>query len=299
MKRKRRNNSGLLRLIAQIPNKPLRVLLTIIVVMVSVPAAVQYQAYASEGGNQTIEDFQQSKRLLLRDVYDYVPKKTIYCGFAFEKDKTIHLPKGFKTPSHHERAGRVEWEHVVPAENFGRFFKEWEEGDSSCKKNGHAYKGRKCATDASKGYRLMQADMYNLYPAVGAVNAMRLNYKFMDFNNPQLPNTFGVCEMKIRDHQAEPPRRARGEIARAMLYMDKVYGKFNLSSQQRQLAQAWNAMYPVTSEECERSARIEVLQKNENPFVKEACFAKSNLRADYEAAAKALKEKLNAGKKRR
>lgn len=30
----------------------------------------------------------------------------------------------------------------------------------------------------SAEYRLMQADMYNLFPAVGAVNAIRSNYNY-------------------------------------------------------------------------------------------------------------------------
>lgn len=43
---------------------------------------------------------------------------------------------------------------------------------------GKAYKGRKCANKANAEYRYMQADMHNLFLAIGAVNAMRSNYNF-------------------------------------------------------------------------------------------------------------------------
>ncbi|WP_305845318.1 endonuclease [Photobacterium leiognathi] len=45
-------------------------------------------------------------------------------------------------------------------------------------RKGKDFKGRKCVEKANKEYRLMQSDPYNLYPAVGAVNATRQNYSF-------------------------------------------------------------------------------------------------------------------------
>lgn len=110
----------------------------------------------------------------------------------------------------------------MPAENFGRAFAVWRDGDGRCTNDkGHFYKGRRCAEKVSAEYRLMQADMYNLFPAVGAVNAIRSNYNYELL--PDAANTFGTCEMKIENRRAEPPERARGEIARAMLYMEGAY----------------------------------------------------------------------------
>ena len=85
------------------------------------------------------------------------------------------------TPEHQKRAKRVEWEHVVPAENFGRFFSEWRDGSPECvDSKGRSFKGRKCAEKASREYRFMQADLYNLYPAIGAVNANTLQFQLPD-----------------------------------------------------------------------------------------------------------------------
>lgn len=237
----------------------------------SMVVGVAAAADAPNPGNRVNDDFQTVKKILLRDVY-FDHATTLYCGYPFDrKTKEVQLPSGFSTPAHKERANRIEWEHVVPAEHFGQSFKEWREGSNHClDKGGHYYKGRRCANDASEEYRYMQADMYNLFPAVGAVNAIRSNYQYriLDF----VPNTFGTCEMKIQDKYAEPPERARGRIARTMLYMAATYpDHYRLSDRNQRMADAWNAQYPVDAWECVRAARIEAIQKNQNPFVVEAC----------------------------
>jgi deoxyribonuclease-1 len=51
-----------------------------------------------------------------------------------------------KARTKQEQARRLQWEHVVPAENFGRSFPEWRDGDPTCVDNrGKAFKGRNCA----------------------------------------------------------------------------------------------------------------------------------------------------------
>ena len=232
---------------------------------------VSVAADAPNPGNTKNDDFQTAKKELLRKVY-FDHATTLYCGYPFDrKTKEVTLPNGFYTPAHKERATRVEWEHVVPAEHFGQSFKEWREGSNHCLDNkGHRYKGRRCANDANQTYRYIQADMYNLFPAVGAVNALRSNYQYriLDF----VPNTFGTCEMKVQGKYAEPPERSRGRIARAMLYMADTYpAHYRLSDRMQKLVDAWNEQYPVDAWECVRAARIEAYQGNQNPFVVKAC----------------------------
>ena len=221
-------------------------------------------------GNTEIESFTKAKRLLEREVY-FDHRVTLYCGAAFDARKNVTLPDGFTTPKHAKRARRVEWEHVVPAENFGRAFVEWREGADVCVDNkGKAFKGRKCAEKANAASRYMQADLYNLYPAIGAVNAMRSNYRYSML--PGSPATFGTCSMKIDGRRAEPPEAARGTIARTVLYMADAYqGVYRLSNQDRRLMEAWDRQYPVDAWECTRARRIEAIQGNPNERVKEAC----------------------------
>ena len=227
-------------------------------------------------GNTTIEDFNKSKRLLETKVY-YDHRVTFYCRAPFDAKKRITLPEGFTTPRHEKRAGRVEWEHVVPAENFGRNFVEWRLGNESCiNEKGKAYTGRKCAEKTNQTYRLMQADLYNLYPAIGAVNALRSNYRFTELPTSGVP--FGACDMTIGGRAVEPPPYTKGVIARTTLYMADAYPDFRLAQAQRDLMQAWNRMYPVDAWECLRARRIEAIQGNENTFVTEACRAAGLMR---------------------
>lgn len=226
-------------------------------------------------GNRTFDNFTQTKKILEQKVY-YDHRVSFYCGYRYDKQKRVQLPGSFRTPSHNPRMNRIEWEHVVPAENFGRTFSEWTHGADACR--GHKqepFKGRKCAETASLEYRLMQSDMYNLYPAVGVVNQLRSNYRFVQLP-PEAKSTFGSCQMKIARNQVEPPERSRGAIARTHLYMEATYPRFHMNPQQRRLMQAWDAQYPVDPWECLRAKRIEHLQGNENPFVKGACM-RSNL----------------------
>ena len=239
-------------------------------IMVFLLAALVMTSEAQAAGNEWNDSFSKAKKTLERQIY-HDHRITLYCGAAFDEKKNVTLPEGFTAAKHEKRAWKVEWEHVVPAENFGQAFAEWREGDAQCVDNrGKAFKGRKCAEKVSREYRLMQADLYNLYPAIGAVNALRQNYNFQML--PGEKPDFGSCEMKIADRKAEPPIRSRGQIARTYKYMADAYApRYRMSRQQTQLMDAWDKMYQVDAWECTRAKRIEKLQGNENPFVKGPC----------------------------
>jgi len=224
---------------------------------------------AQNHGNTSIPDFGSAKKILEQIVYrDH--RIDFYCKARFDEMKNITLPEGFLTPSHQGRARKMEWEHVVPAENFGRSFVEWRSGATQCNRNGQAYKGRECAR-TNPLFAAMEADLWNLVPAIGAVNAARSYYKFTQLP-VDTPNTFGSCPVKIIGNQVEPPEYTRGEIARATLYMAWAYPDVHfLSEQQSNLMRAWDAMYRPDSWECTRASRIKMVQGNINPFVEKKC----------------------------
>ena len=138
------------------------------------------------------------------------------------------------------------------------------------RQKGKAFKGRKCAEKANAAFRYMQADLYNLYPAIGAVNAMRSNYRYSML--PGVLATFGTCSMKIdgrpRGAARSGPRHDRPHGA---LHGRRYRGTYRLSRQDRQLMEAWDRQYPVDKWECTRARRIEAIQGNPNERVKEAC----------------------------
>jgi deoxyribonuclease-1 len=219
--------------------------------------------------NQYVQSFSKAKKILEKQVYNN-HRTTLYCSASFDANKKVTRPKGFTTTKYVKRSKKVEWEHVVPAENFGRTFSEWRNGHSQCiNSKGKNFKGRKCAEKVNTEYRFMQADMFNLYPVIGAVNALRSNYNFSML--PAVKSDFGSCPMKIDSRKAEPPKIARGQIARAYLYMDDAYKRYSMSKSQRQLMNAWDKMYPVDAWECARAKKITSLQRSDNDVVKSRC----------------------------
>ena len=229
---------------------------------------LSFIAVANAAGNTTNDSFSRAKKSLLQIYTDH--RITLYCGAAYDEQGNVTLPPGFVTPGHAKRAEKIEWEHIVPAENFGRAFSEWREGAPECVDNrDKPFKGRKCAEKANMNYRYMQADMYNLAPAIGAVNALRQNYNFTVL--PNVEGSFGSCSMKIEGTKVEPPESARGIIARTYMYMAWAYPLYKMSDQQTKLMNAWDRMYPADVWECTRAKRIEAIQGNDNPVVKAQC----------------------------
>jgi len=219
--------------------------------------------------NQEVQSFSKAKKLLEKQVYNN-HRKTLYCGATFDTKKKVTPLPGFTTTKYVKRAKKIEWEHVVPAENFGRTFSEWRDGHKQCvNSKGKSFKGRRCAEKVNTEYRYMQADMFNLYPAIGAVNALRSNYNFTML--PALKSDFGSCAMKIDNRKAEPPVIARGQIARTYMYMEGTYKRYSMSKSQRQLMNAWDKIYPISAWECARAKRITSLQRSVNDVVKSRC----------------------------
>ena len=173
-------------------------------------------------------------------------------------------------PAYQTHAARMAWEHAVPAENFGRAFKAWREGAPVCvDRKGKPFKGRNCARKASRPFRLLEAGMYNVFPAVGVLHAVRGNRPDAAF--PGIPPCFGTCQAKVKGTRFEPPQQTRGELARAALYMEQEYPECRLSRPQRQLFEVWNIPDPVEAWECPRITGIEGLQGNGNTVVKRGC----------------------------
>lgn len=224
---------------------------------------------AAQAQNTTIDSFSKAKKTLEQKVY-YDHRTTIYCGAEFDAKKYVDPPMGFESKKHVKRSKKIEWEHVVPAQNFGQAFSEWRDGDPKCvNRKGKHFKGRRCAEKVNMTYRYMQSDMHNLFPAIGSVNAMRSNYNFVMM--PKEESDFGTCDMRIDNRKAQPPEGARGRIARTYKYMDATYPQYSMSKQQRKLMDSWDKMYPVSEWECVREERIGELQGNGNSFVSESC----------------------------
>ncbi|PCJ17469.1 MAG: hypothetical protein COB02_13690 [Candidatus Cloacimonadota bacterium] len=133
-----------------------------------------------------------------------------------------------------------------------------------------SYSGRRCLTKVSDEYSLMQADMHNLYPAIGEVNGYRSNFPMAEITGEA--REFGKCDAEIANHTFEPRNEVRGDIARTHLYMQDSYPKhLNYSDEMSAMLKKWDSLDPVDTWECDRNKKIEDIQGNDNSFVSKAC----------------------------
>lgn len=234
--------------------------------------SILFTTNAFSEGNTKILSFKEAKPLL-EQIHRSHPY-TLYCNCKYS-GKTVDLKScGYKIHKNSKRAARKEWEHVVPAEAFGKSFVEWRTGSPNCIKRGRKYKGRKCA-GKNPVFARMEADLYNLYPEIGELNGLRSNFSMTAFGKlERTPSskTFGECKAIVSDRKFEPMDMAKGVVARTYMYMNKAYpGKGIISDKNSKLFESWNKMFPVTEWECKRARAIASIQGNINEFVENDC----------------------------
>ncbi|PMK04904.1 deoxyribonuclease I [Vibrio sp. 10N.261.55.A7] len=203
--------------------------------------------------------FSQAKVMAKEQVYfDRTQHGTFYCGCEFtfkgRSGGVINLEScGYQIRKNETRASRLEWEHIVPASNFGRARQCWQDG------------GRQNCTRTDPIFSQMEADLFNLTPSVGEVNGDRSNY---NFGVAQTKPQHGQCDISIdfKNRTVEPKDDIKGFIARTYFYMHSQY-HFPISKQQERLFMSWDNQYPVTEWEMERNQRIATIMGHNNPFV--------------------------------
>lgn len=113
---------------------------------------------------------------------------SFYCGCDIEWQGKKGIPNletcGYQVRKQQTRASRIEWEHVVPAWQFGHHRQCWQKG------------GRKNCSKNDQQFRLMEADLHNLTPAIGEVNGDRSNFNFSQWNGVD-GVSYGRCEMQV------------------------------------------------------------------------------------------------------
>ncbi|MEE4622376.1 endonuclease [Pseudomonas alliivorans] len=183
----------------------------------------------------------------------------LYCGCKWEwvgkSGGRINAEScGLQARKQETRAERTEWEHIVPAWTFGHQRQCWQNG------------GREHCVSDDPVFQAMEADLFNLYPAVGEVNGDRSNFNYGMASGvaPQ----YGQCKTKVDFEQraAEPRDEVKGLVARTTFYMFDRYS-LSMSRQQQQLLMAWDKQFPATAWEKERNKRIAAIMGHPNPFV--------------------------------
>jgi len=118
----------------------------------------------------------------------------------------------------------------------------------------------------SRRFNDIESDMHNMYPARKDLNRDRGAYPYRDIRGEQRVER--GCDLEV-DHRArvvEPRPASRGNIARAMLYMEDRYD-LKLYRRQRRLLLDWHRSDPVDEHERWRNRRIGEVQGRLNPWI--------------------------------
>lgn len=209
------------------------------------------------------ENFSAAKVLLRETVYadqNYQGHLgTLYCGCDWQwtgkSGGVVDMHScGYTIRSQAHRAKRIEWEHIVPASWLGRQRQCWQEG------------GRKNCNATDPVFNVMEADMHNLSPVIGEVNADRSNYRFGVVKHAE--QQYGRCSSKtdFNGRVFEPRDEVKGFVARVNFYIHDRY-QLSMSPAQQKLFMDWHTKYPVSEWELERNNRIAKHMGHDNEFV--------------------------------
>ncbi len=158
----------------------------------------------------------------------------VYIGakkFPYKSTLTLQLglvESPYKGTKYVDRGRKIEWEHITPASWFvsadAEIHDAWFNGHPDCiTSGGTEYKSRKCASKVSVLFNEMEADMYNLVPVIGALNAMRSSkpYGLIEGEEREFGETLDI---EINSTTIEVSEDKRGDVARVLIYMNAKYG---------------------------------------------------------------------------
>ena len=164
-----------------------------------------------------------------------------------------------------KQARSLSIEHAYPAD---RIAAAYGFPDRECRKAPNAFVDSRCAAAT--------ADLHNLWPSYAKANSSRqdLRYSILPAG-ARTRFTEDGCASFLRDKKPgeeetfiQPTAAARGEIARALLYMHKVYNlPLEGAISDRTLLLEWHRQDPPDAEEQAREREIRKRQGTWNPLV--------------------------------
>lgn len=180
------------------------------------------------------EDYQEALPVFWSEVYAN-GGETLYCGRKFGRNK----------------GGAINGEHVFPMS--------WVMKKLRCR-------SRTQCRRSSPLFNRIEADLHNLYPSIATINEARGAMAYGMVLGEQ--RHFGACDFEVDKNRrkVEPRRKARGNIARAMFYMQDVYG-LEIFRRQGELLKKWHREDPPDDEERRRNNHIEQVQGTRNRFI--------------------------------
>ena len=188
--------------------------------------------------------------------YDYVAKKlfwnelytyggwTLYCGYRFNSNK--------ETVNHR----LVEIEHIYPTASMLQ--------QVGCNSR------MQCREGGNKRFIQMEADMHNMYPVIQDILLPARKPLFGEIKGEHWK--FKDCDYERSGGMVEPRPVARGNVARALLYMHIKYN-VEINPATMKIIKLWNREDPPSKQEKLRNDRIEALQGQRNPYIDQPSLA--------------------------
>lgn len=162
---------------------------------------------------------------------------TLYCGYRFSHEKKTESGK------------HVGVDHIYPTTRMFRYL--------GCG-------NRRQCRQKNELFSRMEADMHNLYPVWQEMVTYRYGQRYGLIEGEDW--RFSDCDFEWKAQVAEPREKARGNIARAILYMHTRYGA-PLDRETLTLLKQWNRDDPPSKQEVSRNDRIEQIQGQRNPYI--------------------------------
>ncbi len=215
------------------------------------------------GFSDSPTSFSQAKRIAVQLFSD--KRETLYCACRFNENNQVDLKScQMHEAAKVERARRIEWEHMMPAQHFGKHFQCWNE--KLCESKGTPYKGRKCCSKIDPVFKHIEAELYNLWPAVGVINQARSNYPYAMLN---IKKKLYGCQFSAdkKKRKVEPRDEVKGLVARANLFISYHYN-IPLEKEQRHLFELWHAQYPPSQRERQWAKEVAEIEGYHNPYIK-------------------------------
>ena len=129
-----------------------------------------------------------------------------------------------------------------------------------------------CRETKNTRFVRMEADLHNMYPVSQMVITLRFGYRYGLVRGEDW--RIDDCDLEWKSGVVEPRPIARGNIARAMLYM---HSRYNIPVDKESLAlfRIWNKIDPPSQQEKIRNNIIERIQGNRNPYIDKPSLAES------------------------
>ena len=235
--------------------------------MIKLIAIIFFSTLLVARGYDAPDNRSQVKNLLKMMDLDYKIAPLTGCSYNYDitscMDKTIVDTRLCNVSEVNQT---IKWIQVVPDWFFGRHMDCMNKDICTNVFTKEKFGSPMCCRRVNPKYKMMEADLFNLIPAISKVASKRESRLFFDVVKPE----FSVGNLKFDDDFIEPRDEVKGDIARVYLYMDARYD-LNLSKQQKETYFRWHALDPVDRHECSVAKIILKVQGGENSLVEEGC----------------------------